>query len=59
LTDEHGNPVPDVSYSVTLPDGSVMTGSLDDQGFARFDDIDPGKCLVSFPEIHAKEWKPV
>jgi hypothetical protein len=36
-----------------------MTGSLDDQGFARFDDIDPGKCLVSFPEIHAKEWKPV
>jgi hypothetical protein len=59
LTDEDGNPVPDAAYSVTLPDGSVMTGSLDDQGFARFDDIDPGKCLVSFPEIHAKEWKPV
>jgi hypothetical protein len=59
LTDEDGNPVPDVAYSVTLPDGSIMTGSLDDQGFARFDDIDPGKCLVSFPEIHAKEWKPV
>jgi hypothetical protein len=59
LTDEDGNPVPDVAYSVTLPDGPVMTGSLDDQGFARFDDIDPGKCLVSFPEIHAKEWKPV
>jgi hypothetical protein len=57
LIDEDGNPVPDVAYSVTLPDGSIMTGSLDDQGFARFDDIDPGQCQVSFPEIHAKEWK--
>ena len=59
LIDEDGNPVPDVAYSVTLPDGSIMTGSLDDQGCARFDDIDPGQCQVSFPEIHAKEWKPV
>jgi hypothetical protein len=57
LLDEDGNPVPDVAYSVTLPDGSVMTGSLDNQGLARFDDIDPGQCQVSFPEIHAKEWK--
>ncbi len=59
VLDEDGNPVPDVAYSVTLPDGSIMTGSLDDQGFARFDDIDPGQCQVSFPEIHAKEWKRV
>jgi hypothetical protein len=59
LLDEDGNPVPDVAYSVTLPDGSIMTGSLDDQGFARFDDIDPGQCQVSFPEIHAREWKRV
>ena len=59
VLDEDGNPVPDVAYSVSLPDGSTMTGSLDDQGFARFDDIDPGQCKVSFPEIHAKEWKRV
>jgi hypothetical protein len=57
VLDEDGNPVPDVAYSVTLPDGSIMTGSLDDQGFARFDEIDPGQCQISFPEIHAKEWK--
>jgi len=59
LLDEDGKPVPDVAYSVTLPDGSIMTGSLDDQGCARFDEIDPGQCQVSFPEIHAKEWKRV
>jgi hypothetical protein len=59
VLDEDGNPVPDVAYSVTLPDGSIMTGSLDDQGSARFDEIDPGQCQVSFPEIHAKEWKRV
>jgi hypothetical protein len=59
LIDDHGDPVPNVAYKVTLPDGSVMSGSLDDQGVVRFDEIDPGECLVSFPEIHAKEWKRV
>jgi hypothetical protein len=59
VLDEDGNPVPDVAYSVTLPDGSIMTGALDDQGSARFDDIDPGQCQVLFPEIHAKEFKRV
>jgi hypothetical protein len=59
LIDDRGDPVPNAAYKVTLPDGSVMNGSLDDQGIVRFDEIDPGECLVSFPEIHAKEWKPV
>jgi hypothetical protein len=59
LIDDRGDPVPNAAYKVTLPDGSVMNGSLDDQGTVRFDEIDPGECLVSFPEIHAKEWKPV
>lgn len=59
LIDDKGDPVPNAAYKVTLPDGSVMSGSLDDQGIVRFDEIDPGECLVSFPEIHAKEWKRV
>jgi hypothetical protein len=59
VVDEEGNPVPDIPYSVTLPDGSILTGLLDDQGTARFDEIDPGQCQVSFPEIHAKEWRRV
>ncbi len=58
LIDDRGDPVPNAAYKITLTDGSVMTGSTDDQGSVRFDEIDPGDCLVSFPEIHAKEWKP-
>lgn len=57
LIDDRGDPVPGAAYKVTLPDGSVMSGSLDDQGMVRFDEIDPGQCQVTFPEIHAKEWK--
>lgn len=59
LIDDRGDPVPNAAYKVTLPDGSIMTGSLDNQGSIRFDEIDPGDCLISFPEIHAKEWKRV
>lgn len=57
LVDEVGHPVPNAGYKVTLPDGSIMTGSLDDQGLARFDEIDPGDCKITFPEIDAREWK--
>jgi type VI secretion system secreted protein VgrG len=57
LIDEVGNPVPDAVYKVTLPDGSVETGTLDEKGFVRFDGIDPGQGQITFPEIDAKEWK--
>jgi hypothetical protein len=58
LIDENGRPVPDASYRVKLPDGSVRNGKLDGQGMARFDDIDPGQCEFTFTEIDAKEWRP-
>jgi hypothetical protein len=57
LIDEDGDPVPNAKFKVTLPDGSIKKGSLDDQGMARFGGIDPGQCQISFPEIDAKEWK--
>jgi type VI secretion system secreted protein VgrG len=57
LVDEKGHPVPNASYTVTLPDASIMSGTLDDQGFVRFDDIDPGQCKITFPKIDATEWK--
>jgi hypothetical protein len=57
LVDDAGKPVPDAAYTVTLPDGSVVTGALDEQGVVRFDEIDPGQCQITFPEIDAKEWK--
>ena len=58
LIDEDDEPVAGAYYKVQLPDGSIMTGNLDEDGKVRFDSIVPGTCKVSFPEIHAKEWVP-
>jgi hypothetical protein len=57
LVDQYGTPVANASYEVTLTDGSIKSGDLDDQGLARFDDIDPGQCKISFPKIDAREWQ--
>lgn len=56
LVDQKGHPVPNERYRVTLPDGTIREGQLDAQGRARFDDIDPGSCQISFPDLHATEW---
>ena len=57
LIDDNGDPVANAVYMATLPDGSIMEGSLDDEGLVRFEEIDPGQCQFTFPEIHAMEWK--
>ncbi len=56
LVDEEDNPVPGERYQITLPDGSVAEGSLDEKGFARVDGIDPGTCQVTFPELDKDAW---
>lgn len=59
LVDEDGEPVPNASYRVKLPDGSVRDGRLDSQGMVRFENIDPGQCEITFTEIDANEWHQV
>jgi hypothetical protein len=59
LVDENDAPVPKQRYRVQLPDGSLMTGNLNDEGKVRFDSIVAGTCQISFPDIHSKEWQPV
>jgi type VI secretion system secreted protein VgrG len=59
LNDEDGNPVPGEPYKVTLPDGTTIAdGTLDDKGFARVDNIDPGTCQVTFPNLDKDTWEP-
>ena len=59
LNDEDGNPVPGEPYKVTLPDGTTIAdGTLDDKGFARVDNIDPGTCQVTFPNLDKEAWGP-
>lgn len=56
LVDDSGKPVSAEAYQIELPDGSVVRGRLDSEGSARFNNIDPGTCQVSFPNLDAPEW---
>lgn len=58
LVDEEGAPVPGEKYEITLPDGSVKTGTLGAIGFARVERIDPGNCKVTFPNLDKDAWEP-
>ena len=57
LIDEEDQPVPGERYQIELPDGSVAKGTLDQDGFARVDGIDPGTCKVTFPELDKEAWE--
>jgi hypothetical protein len=57
LIDEDDEPVPGERYQIELPDGSVARGTLDQNGFARVDGIDPGTCKVTFPELDKEAWE--
>jgi hypothetical protein len=57
LIDEDGNPVSNAAYKVKLADGSIKDGTLNAEGSVRFNDIDPGRCQIMFPEIDGREWR--
>jgi type VI secretion system secreted protein VgrG len=50
LVDTAGKPVPNVRYRIELPDGQFQEGTLDGNGHARADEIEPGTCWISFPD---------
>lgn len=56
LKDEEGKPVPSARYVVTLPDGSTREGTLNKNGYARVDGVNPGQCQVTFPELDGQSW---
>lgn len=59
LVDDEGVPVPDASYEIRLPDGTLQQGNLDSRGLARIDGIDAGNCKISFPDFDKTAWKPL
>jgi type VI secretion system secreted protein VgrG len=59
LVDMEDNPVPGEAYEITLPDGeTVASGTLDENGVARVDGIEPGTCEITFPDLDKDAWEP-
>jgi type VI secretion system secreted protein VgrG len=56
LVDADGKPVAGEAYEITLPDGSVRSGTTDDAGKAQERGIDPGLCQVAFPNLPSDAW---
>lgn len=60
LIDAAGNPVPGEPFRIKLPDGTIETSSLDDQGKAHITGIArAGNCKVCFYERDAALWSQV
>jgi phage protein D len=57
LVDGQGLPVPGATYVVKTASGQELLGTLDDNGKARLDGLDPGSCVVKFPG-HNDSWRP-
>ena len=49
--DESGEPVSNKRYIIHLPNGEHKEGNLDNIGFAKEENIPPGKLIIEFPDI--------
>lgn len=57
LIGDDDQPVPNEAYKITLPDGSIKQGNLDQSGWARIE-VDPaGKYEVTFPRLDKDAWE--
>jgi hypothetical protein len=55
LRDESGNAVGNIDYILRLPDGTERRGTLDENGYAREDNVPPGQIDVSFGDTADRE----
>jgi hypothetical protein len=57
LVGEDDKPISGEKYRVTLPDGSIDEGSLDQNGWARVEGFEEGSCKVTFPDLDQDAWE--
>ena len=57
MVDEAGADVPNQPVKITLPDGKFSEGTTNEKGKYRVDGIDPGDCVVTFPDLDQEAWK--
>lgn len=57
---EDDNPIAGEAYTVKLPNGALITGRLDENGWARIESISSaGECHISFPRLDRRAWSKV
>lgn len=56
LVDEAGQPLAGQPYAITLPDGSVKTGTTDAKGRAKVEQFEAGNCTLTLTELDEKSW---
>jgi hypothetical protein len=60
LLGEDDSPIPGEAYRIKLPDGSIVSGTLDANGGARVENIvAAGACQISFPALDRGAWEPI
>jgi hypothetical protein len=57
LFDEHDKAIADEKYVLVLPDGTERKGKTDVKGLVRVENIEPGKCVVKFPDVDQGDWE--
>ena len=57
MIDEANQPCAGERYEIQLPNGKIRRGSLDANGHARLDGIQPGTCQVRFPRLDSAAWE--
>jgi hypothetical protein len=55
LLNEKDEPIANEAYELTLPDGTLMTGVLDGNGFVHVAGIPRGSCSIKFPKLEDTE----
>lgn len=58
LVTGESKPVAGEAYRLTLPDGRVLEGKLDDAGKVRVENIASGQCTIDFPNIEQSATAP-
>lgn len=56
LVDEAGQPLGGHPYRITLPDGSVKTGTTDAKGRAKVEQFATGPCTLTLDHLDEKSW---
>jgi len=57
LVDMEGNPVSRKRYVIQTPSGALEEGNLDSSGRVRLNNIDPGSCIFTFPDLDLEAWE--